>query len=35
MSVNTVKTHLAHIYRKLNVTSRAELASQVVRNIDR
>jgi ATP/maltotriose-dependent transcriptional regulator MalT len=23
MSVNTVKTHLKHIYAKLNVTSRA------------
>jgi predicted ATPase/DNA-binding CsgD family transcriptional regulator len=31
MSVNTVKTHLAHIYTKLDIDSRAELTSLVVR----
>jgi DNA-binding CsgD family transcriptional regulator len=32
MSVNTVKTHLAHIYTKLDIDSRAELTSFVVRH---
>ena len=32
MSVNTVKTHLAHIYTKLDIDSRAELTSAVVRH---
>jgi predicted ATPase/DNA-binding CsgD family transcriptional regulator len=32
MSVNTVKTHLAHTYTKLGIASRAELTSHVVRN---
>jgi DNA-binding CsgD family transcriptional regulator len=32
MSVNTVKTHLAHIYTKLDIDSRAELTSLVVRH---
>jgi DNA-binding CsgD family transcriptional regulator len=32
MSVNTVKTHLAHIYAKLDIDSRAELTSRVVRH---
>jgi DNA-binding CsgD family transcriptional regulator len=29
MTVNTVKTHLAHIFTKLDITSRAQLASLV------
>jgi predicted ATPase/DNA-binding CsgD family transcriptional regulator len=32
MSVNTVKTHLTHIYTKLDIDSRAELASLVIRH---
>lgn len=32
MSVNTVKTHLAHTYTKLGIDSRAQLASLVVRH---
>ncbi|MEO5838977.1 MAG: helix-turn-helix transcriptional regulator [Acidimicrobiales bacterium] len=32
MSVNTVKTHLAHIYTKLGIDSRAELTSLVIRH---
>jgi DNA-binding NarL/FixJ family response regulator len=34
MSVNTVKTHIAHIYTKLDIDSRAELTSLVVRHHD-
>jgi DNA-binding CsgD family transcriptional regulator len=34
MSVNTAKTHLAHIFRKLGVASRAELAAEVVRHTE-
>ena len=34
MSVNTVKTHLAHIFTKLDINSRAELASLVTRHRD-
>ena len=26
LSVNTVETHLAHVYRKLNISRRGELA---------
>ena len=29
MSVNTVKTHIAHMFSKLDITSRAELAAIV------
>ena len=29
MSLNTVKTHLSHIFTKLDITSRAELARLV------
>jgi DNA-binding CsgD family transcriptional regulator len=32
MSVNTVKTHLTHIYAKLDIDSRAELTSRVIRH---
>jgi DNA-binding CsgD family transcriptional regulator len=31
MSVNTVKTHLGHIYTKLDITSRAQLAAILTR----
>jgi DNA-binding CsgD family transcriptional regulator len=34
MSVNTAKTHLAHIFTKLDIDSRAELASLVTRHGD-
>ena len=33
MSRATVKTHLAHIFPKLAVTSRAELAAQATRHL--
>ena len=32
MTVNTVKTHLGHIYTKLDINSRAQLAALVTRN---
>jgi DNA-binding CsgD family transcriptional regulator len=31
MSVNTVKSHLKHVYRKLDVDGRADLAAEVTR----
>jgi DNA-binding CsgD family transcriptional regulator len=31
MSVNTVKKHLTHVYAKLDVTGRADLAAEVAR----
>jgi LuxR family maltose regulon positive regulatory protein len=34
ISVNTVKTHLQHIYQKLNISSRAE-ARTIVRQVQR
>jgi DNA-binding CsgD family transcriptional regulator len=33
MSRATVKTHLAHIFPKLGVTSRAELAAEATRHL--
>jgi DNA-binding NarL/FixJ family response regulator len=32
MSVNTVKTHVSHIYTKLDITSRAQLGALLSRN---
>jgi DNA-binding NarL/FixJ family response regulator len=31
VSTNTVKTHLSHVFSKLGITSRAELAAEVTR----
>ena len=31
MTVNTVKTHLGHVYMKLDISSRAQLAALVTR----
>jgi len=31
MSVNTVKKHLTHVYAKVDVGGRADLAAEVVR----
>ena len=34
MGVSTVEAHLSHVYRKLGIRSRAELAGRLARQVD-